>query len=133
MCECAVYNLFFSVEGLFDTQSIKIQANSSALTICILCQFANWAIVQGCSIKLDFYYKEGHNSTHAVAFRNHTQEAKHCFRNLATGEYTVRVSVSDYDHRNDSVSLYVAVISQTVVKFSPTHLCKLRICNILKC
>ena len=121
---CCIQSVF-SVQGLFDTQSIKIQANSSALTICILCQFANWAIVQGCSIKLDFYYKEGHNSTHAVAFRNHTQEAKHCFRNLATGEYTVRVSVKDYDPHNDSVGRHVAVVGQTVVEFSPTHLRKL--------
>ena len=133
MCECAVYNLFFSIEGLFDTQSIKIQANSSTLTICIICQFANWAIVPGCSIKLDFYYEEGHNSTNVVAFRYHTQEAKHCFPNLAMGEYTVHVSVKDYDPYNDSVGRHVAVVGQTVVEFSPTHLCKLLVCNILKC
>ena len=133
MCECAVYNLFFSVEGLFDTQSIKIQTNSSTLTICIICQFAKWATVPGCSIKLDFYYEEGHNSTNAVAFRNHMQEAKHCFHNLAMGEYTVRVSVSDYDSRNDSVSRRVAVVSQAVVNFSPTHPRKLQIYNILMC
>ena len=123
-CVSVLY-LFFSVEGLFDTQSIKIQANSSALTICIICQFANWAIVPGCSIKLDFYYKEGHNSTHAVASRNRTQEAKHCFHNLAMGEYTVRVSVKDYDPYNDSVGRHVAVVGQTVVEFSPTLLRKL--------
>ena len=129
---CCIQSVF-SVEGLFDTQSIKMQANSSALTICIICQFANWAIVPGCFIKLDFYYEEGHNSTNAVAFRNHTREAKHCFHNLATGEYTAHVSVSDYDPHNDSVSHHVAVVGHTVVEFSPTHPRKLQLCNILKC
>ena len=111
--------LCYNSAGLFDTQSITWELNSSSRSLCVTCIFAPWIKIQSkCFIRIRI--QKAANSSSQIVHLNDVGMPKACFRDLPTdGLYVVKLLVSDDRQRK-----FIAVFNQTFINFTTTSSCK---------